>query len=158
MKHHAPRMSFYNINLAHWGRVMHICVSKLTKIGSTLAPTRRHVIIWSNDAILLIRTFRTNFSIIISEIHVFSFQKMHLNKSSAKWRHFCHSLYVLNITHRRTRLCPGISNTNYTPIRLHSVVCDNQITNEIAQFALRGVRACRGAHFSPFFSRTQNWD
>ena len=59
--------------LIHWGRVMHICVGKLTIIGSDndLSPGRRLAIIWSNDEILLIRTFRTNYSEILSEIHVF---------------------------------------------------------------------------------------
>ena len=40
----------------HWGRVTHICVSKLTIIGSDngLSPGRRHAIIWTNARILLI--------------------------------------------------------------------------------------------------------
>ena len=40
----------------HWGRVTHVCVSKLTIIGSDngLAPGRRQTIIWTNDGILLI--------------------------------------------------------------------------------------------------------
>ena len=46
-------------------------------------------IIRTNAGILLIRTLRTNFNEIISEIHTFSFNKMHLKMSSAKWRHFC---------------------------------------------------------------------
>ena len=37
--------------LTHWGRVTHICVSKLTIIGSDngLSPDRRQAIIWTND-------------------------------------------------------------------------------------------------------------
>ena len=44
----------------HWGRVTHICVSKLTIIGSDngLSPGRRQAIIWTNAGILLIWTFR----------------------------------------------------------------------------------------------------
>ena len=44
--------------LTHWGRVTHICVSKLTIIGSDngLSPGRRQAIIWTNAGILLIRT------------------------------------------------------------------------------------------------------
>ena len=44
-------------NLTHWGRVTHICVGKLTIIGSDngLAPGRRQAIIWTNAGILLIR-------------------------------------------------------------------------------------------------------
>ena len=73
--------------LTHWGRVTHICVSKLTIIGSDngLSPSRRQAIIWTNDGILLIRTLGTNFSQNLSEIHSFSFKKMHLKMSSAKW-------------------------------------------------------------------------
>ena len=43
-------------DLAHWGRVTHICVSKLIIIGSDngLPPGRRQAIIWTNADILLI--------------------------------------------------------------------------------------------------------
>ena len=76
--------------LTHWGRVTHICVSKLTIIGSDkgLSPDRRQAIIWTNAGILLIRTLGTNFSEILGEIHSFSFKKMHLKMSSAKGRLF----------------------------------------------------------------------
>ena len=76
--------------LTHWGRLTHICVSKLTIIGSDngLSPCRRHAIIWTNAGILLIRTLGTNFSEILGEIHSFSFSKMHLKMSSANWRLF----------------------------------------------------------------------
>ena len=85
-------------HLTHWGRVAHICVSKLTIIGSDngLMPCRRQTIIWNNAGILLIRTSGTNFSEIVSQIHAFSFKKMHLKMSSAKWRSFCLGLNVLN--------------------------------------------------------------
>ena len=74
--------------LTHWGRVTHICVGKLTAIGSDngLSPGRRQAIICTNDGILLIRTLGTNFNEILSEIHSFSFKKTHLKMSSAKWR------------------------------------------------------------------------
>ena len=83
--------------LTHWGRVTHICVSKLTIIGSDngLSPGRHQAIIWTNAGILLIRTLRTNFSEILSEIRAFSFKKMDLKMSSAKWRRFCRGLHVL---------------------------------------------------------------
>ena len=66
----------------------HICVGKLTIIGSDngLSPVRRQAIIWTNAGILLIRPSGTNFSEILIEIDVFSFKKMHLKMSSAKWR------------------------------------------------------------------------
>ena len=68
----------------------YICVSKLTIIGSDngLSPGRRQATIWTNAGILLIRTLGTNFSEILGEIHSFSFSKMHLKMSSAKWRLF----------------------------------------------------------------------
>ena len=74
--------------LTHWGRVTHICVSKLTIIGSDngLSPGRRQAIIWNNGGILSIGLLGTNFSEILVEILTFSFKKMRLNMSSAKWR------------------------------------------------------------------------
>ena len=83
--------------LSHWGRVTHICVSELPIIGSDngLSPGRRQAIIWTNAGILLIDPFGTNFNEILIEIQTFSFRKMHLKMSSAKWRPFCLGLNVL---------------------------------------------------------------
>ena len=77
--------------LTHWGRVTHICVSKLTIIGpdNGLSPGRRQAIIWTIAGILLIGPLATNISEIITETHIFSFRKMHLKMSSAKWQPFC---------------------------------------------------------------------
>ena len=85
-------------SLTHWGWVTHICFSKQTIIGSDngLSPGRRQAIIRTNAGILLIWTMGTNFSEILSEIHTFSFKKMLLKMSSAKWWQFCLSLNVLN--------------------------------------------------------------
>ena len=57
----------------HWGRVTHICVGKLTIIGSDngLSPDRRQAIIWTNAGILLIGPLGTNFSEILIEIQTF---------------------------------------------------------------------------------------
>ena len=84
--------------LTHLGRVTHICVSKLTTIGSDngLSPDRRQAIIWTNAAILLIRTLGTNFSDSISQIRAFSFNKVHLKMLSGKWRPSCLGLNVLS--------------------------------------------------------------
>ena len=81
----------------YWGRVMHICVSKLTIIGSDngLSPGRRQAIVWTNDGILLTGTLGTNLSEILSKINTFSFKKMHLKMTSVKWRPFCLGLNVL---------------------------------------------------------------
>ena len=75
----------------------HICVSKLTIIGSDngLSPGRRQAIIRTNAGILLIRSIGTNFSEILNEIYTFSFEKMHLKMPFAKWRPFWPSLNVL---------------------------------------------------------------
>ena len=82
--------------LTHWGRVTHISVSEPTIIGSDngLSPGRRQAIIWNNDGLLLIEP-RTNFSEISIGIQTFSFNKMHLDVSSAEWRLFCLGLNVL---------------------------------------------------------------
>ena len=84
--------------LTHWGRVTHICVSKLTIIGSDngLSPGRRQAIIWTNVVILLIGPLGTNFVEILIGIQIFSFKKMHLKMSSDIWRPFCLGLNVLN--------------------------------------------------------------
>ena len=86
--------------LTHWGRVTHICVGKLTIIGSDngLSPGRRQAIIRTNAGILLIGTLGTNSSKILSEIRTFSFKKMHLKMSSGRWRPFCLGLNVLRDT------------------------------------------------------------
>ena len=79
------------------GRVTHIWVIKLTIIGSDngLSPGRRQAIIWTNAGILLIGPLGTNFIEILIRIQTFSFKKMHLKMSSAKWRPFCLGLNVL---------------------------------------------------------------
>ena len=106
-----PRISSDNPpwpNLTHWGWVTHICVIKLNIIGSDngLSPGRRQAIIWTNAGILLIWTLGTNISEISTEIRAFSFKKMHLKMSSAKWRPFCLGLNVLNEE-------PGIADLTY---------------------------------------------
>ena len=94
--------------LTHWGRVTHICVGNLTIIGpdNSLSPGRRQAIIWTNAGILLIGPWVTNFSEILIGIHTFSFNKLHLKTSSAKWRIFCLGLNVLKES-LITRLCVG---------------------------------------------------
>ena len=76
---------------------MHIFVSNLTIIGSDngLSPGRRQAIIWTNAEMLLIGPLGTNFSEILIKMHTFSFKKIHLKLSSAKWQPFCLGLNVL---------------------------------------------------------------
>ena len=86
--------------LTHWDWVTHICIRKLTFIGSDngLSAGQCQAIIWSNAGILLIGPLGTNFSEISIEIHPFSFKKMHLKMSSAKWGPFCLGLILNKIS------------------------------------------------------------
>ena len=92
-----PNISKAN-ELTHWGRVTCICVIELSIIGSDngLSPGRRQAIIWTNAGILLIGPLGTNFSENLIETLTFSFTKMRLKVSSAKWRPFCLGLNVLS--------------------------------------------------------------
>ena len=101
-KHPQWTMEPYKYNLTHWGRVTHICVSNLTIIASDngLSPGRRQAIIWTSAGILLIRPLWTNFSEILIGIQTFSFKKMHLKMSCAKWRPFCLGLNELKQSQR----------------------------------------------------------
>ena len=86
--------------LTHWGRVTHICVSKITIIGSDngLSPDRRQAIIWTNAELLSIGPLRTYFNENLIKIQQFSLTKMHVKMSSAKWRPSCLGLNVLMIS------------------------------------------------------------
>ena len=99
------------LNLTHWGRVMHLCISKLTIIGSDngLSSGRRRAIIWTNVGILLIWPLETNFGEILIKIYTFSVKKMHLIMSFAKWWPFCLGLYVLTL---QSLLTPATYFTN----------------------------------------------
>ena len=94
---HSSYVAKMGITLTHWGRVTHICVGNLTIIGSDtgLSPGRRQAIIWTNAGLLLIGPLGINFREILVGIHKFSFTKMHLKMSSAKWRPFSLGLHVL---------------------------------------------------------------
>ena len=83
----------------------HKCFGKLTSFGSDngLSCGRRQAIIWTNAGILLIGPLGTNFSEILIAIEAFSFQKIHLKISSAKWRPFCLGLNVLKAIAWRDR-------------------------------------------------------
>ena len=61
------------------------------KIGSDngLPPIWRQAIIWTNAGLLSIEPLETYFNKILIKIQNFSFTKMHLKISSAKWRPFC---------------------------------------------------------------------
>ena len=78
-----------------------MCVSNLTIIASDngLSPARRQAIIWTNAGILLIGPLAIDISEILIEIQIFSFKKMYLKLSSAKWRLLRLGLNVLNMSH-----------------------------------------------------------
>ena len=82
-----------------WGLVTHICVSKLTIIGSDngLSPDRRQAIIWTSAGLLSIGPLRTYFSENLIKIQQFSLKKMHVKMASAEWRPSCLGLNVLSI-------------------------------------------------------------
>ena len=85
--------------LTHWGRVTHICVSKLTIIGSdnSLSPDRRQAIIWTNAGILLIGPLGTNFSETLIEILTFSFKQNAYESVVCETAVICLGLSVLKI-------------------------------------------------------------
>ena len=103
---HTPLHSISRIK-THWGRATHICVSEIIIIGSDngLSPGRRQAIFWTNVGILLIGPLGINFSEILIEINTFSFKKMYLKISSAKWRLFRIGLNVLRLSsHTKTHI------------------------------------------------------
>ena len=83
--------------VSHWGRVTHMCVGKLTIMGSDngLSPERHQAIIWTNAGILLIGHLGINCSGILIEIQTFSLKKIRLTMSSVKCCSFCLGLNVL---------------------------------------------------------------
>ena len=96
--------------LTHWGRVTHICVSKLTSVGSDngLSPGLRQAIIWTKVGILLIGPVGTNVCENLIEIHIFSFKKMRLKMASGKWRPFCLGRNALKAKYCPSRMFNGV--------------------------------------------------
>ena len=86
------------VSITHWGRVTHMCVSKLAIISSDngLSPGRRQTIIWTNAKMLLIQPLKTNFSEVSMKMCRFSFKKIHL-KMSGKWRPFFSRLQCVKL-------------------------------------------------------------
>ena len=118
--------SVFAMELNHWGRATHICVGKLTIIGSDkgLSPGRRQAIIWTNSGILLTGPLGTNFSEILIGIRSFSFKKMHLKMSSAKGHLFSLCLNALKQSCTKPSIFAFIAVVIQTPVRLpalHSV-------------------------------------
>ena len=78
--------------LTHWGWVTHICISKLTIIGSDNGVLNgwHLAIIWTNTGIFLMGTLGTNFSEILSEIDTFSLKK-------CNWKVVCKMAAILSL-------------------------------------------------------------
>ena len=74
----------------HSGRVTHICVSKLSIIGSdsVFSPGRSQAIIWTKTGQLSIGPLGTSFGEISNSILTSSFKTMRFKMSSATWRRF----------------------------------------------------------------------
>ena len=114
--------------LTLWGRVTHICVDKITIIGSDngLLPGRHQAIIWIKYGILLLTHLETNCNEIPIKIHTFSFKKIHLKMSSGKGRPFCLGLNVLincvllHAGYVATRTSPWAENLFYLTVELLS--------------------------------------
>ena len=88
------------ITLTHWGRVMHICFSKLNIIASdndglVAWPAPSHYLnqCWNIVNWTLRNKLQWNFN----RIRTFSFKKIRLKVSSAKWQPCCLGLNVLKI-------------------------------------------------------------
>ena len=128
-----------NLKLTHWGRVTHICVSKLTTIGSDndLSPGRPQAIIWTNAGILLIGPLGINFSKILIEINTLSFNEMHLKMSSAKWHLF--------------------------RLGLNELIWKDMLDNykqdmwQLPEFSHHGGCWCPGAHMAPGHLQPPSW-
>ena len=98
-------------SLIGWGSLLietaeRICVGNLTIISSNngLSLDRRLTIIWSNSDLLPIGRLEIKLRVILLALQTFSFKKLHLEMSSAKWGQFCLGLSVLNCTHTKDRL------------------------------------------------------
>ena len=140
------------IVLTHWGRVTHICVTKLTNIGSNngLSPGRRQAIIWTNDGILLIWPLRTTFSEMLIGIHISTFKKMRLKMSSGYRRPFCPGLNVLRIIDAKFGTCHSsyMSSQHAQYVGIRPPETESQQNIFSTKFELRMKTACEmGFHY-----------
>ena len=120
-------MHITHVLLTHWGRVTHICVGKLTIIGSDngLSPGRRQAIIWTNAGILLIGPLGTKFSEILIKIYTFSFKKINLKVSSGKWRPSCLGLNELIRLYLQLSITLAIANAMHICLYVFAVFFSN---------------------------------
>ena len=106
--------AWWDLNSLRSDNTYIICASELTIIVSDngLSPGRRQAIIWTNAGILLMGPWGTNFCEILIGIPTFSFKKMHLKMSSAKWRPVCFGLNELSIFEENCHVIMHPSHTN----------------------------------------------
>ena len=142
------------ITTSAWGLliwwVTHICVSKLTIIGSDngLSPNRRQAIIWTNAGKLLIGPLGTNFSEMLIEIYRVSFKKMHLKMSSAKWRPFCLGLNVLRYSRRNRSISVTADESHVEKLWHISCFQNNSVYKWLKIKYLRWCHKCLRCHVS----------
>ena len=89
----------------------HICISKLTIIGSNngLSPDRRQAITWINDGLSLITPLGTNFSEIWSEIHTFHSRECILETVVCEMASILSRPQCVELLHVFSHLCPNFS-------------------------------------------------
>ena len=111
------KISIKIFSLTHWDWVTHICVGKLTIIGSYngMSPGMCQAIIWTNAGILLIGPSGTNFSDILIRIQTFSFKEIHMKimvvcqMASISSRSQCVNKFHLKICAKWCLFCWGLS-------------------------------------------------
>ena len=92
------------IMVTHWGRVMHIYVSKISIIHSDngLSPAGRHANIYPSAGILLIKALGINISGILIEINIFPLKKC-IRK--LRLQNGVYFVSAWNLTSLRTAVC-----------------------------------------------------
>ena len=93
--HLCPETFAENLFMKYNNAILKEVYPNAIKIAKVIALTIPNGVFGNNSEILLIRNLGTNFSEILSKIYTFSFNKMHLKTSSAKWRQCCLGLNVL---------------------------------------------------------------
>ena len=142
--------------LTHWSRATHICVGKLTIIGSDngLSPGRHQAIIWTIAGILLIGPLVTNFSEILIGIQTFSFNKMHLKLSSGKWRPFCLGLNVLKANNSEI-INSGANSSPATDLTWNTSACTSLFIEE--GFSYNWNESCLHSGVAPWPTPRSRW-
>ena len=90
-------------DITHCGLVMSVILAHFVS-GNDLLPIWCQVITWTSAILISIRTWRPNFNLILIKFWTFSFKKIHLKLSSAKWLPFF-SNSVLRIMKNNNSYC-----------------------------------------------------